>query len=132
LLLGKLIVVRTIMRLKILSIESDALNPSDSGTPEDLAEFDVLVEVLLYEENRETNDMLFEFTVASPVALVKRPVGGFIQPTLILDEFSWQVIRQHVEKLLMHVLSCESWECVVFKFSGLMRPSSPSSYDWKF
>jgi len=120
------------MKLKILSIESDDLDPSDTGTPDDSEEFDVLVEVLLYEENRETNDMYFEFTVASPRALAKRPAGGFIQPTLILNEFTWPVIKEHVEKLLMHTLSCESWECVAFRFSGLMRPSSPSSYDWQF
>ena len=120
------------MKLRISSINCDDLEPSNSGHPESDDDFDLLFEVDLYEENKETNCMYFEFTVASPKALARRETGSFMPPTLVLETFSWSRIAQHIEKLLMYVHSCDSWECVAFHFAGLMRPASPSAYNWRF
>jgi hypothetical protein len=120
------------MNLKILTIGCKDSEDAENWQPSDPDDFDVTVEVLLYDKQRETESMYFEFTVASPVAIGKRCVGGFVPPTLLLGQFIWSDIRRHIERLLMHVKSCDSWECVAFRLGGYMRPSSISSYDWKF
>ena len=118
------------MTLQILSIQSDELEPKESGFPDSLEEFDVLVEVELCFKNQETNSMYFEFYVASPLAQMKRSTGGFLPPTLLVDEFDWKLIRKHVEKSLMQALNCKTWDGVVIRLNGLLRPSSPSCYKW--
>ncbi len=72
------------MKLKISTINCDDLKPSDSGQPESDNDFDLLIEVDLYEENEETSSMFFEFTVASPKALARRETECFMPPTLVL------------------------------------------------
>ena len=118
------------MTLRIVSIQSDELEPKESGYPNSLEEFDILIEVELCFKNLKSNSMYFEFYVASPKALMKRSTNGFMPPTLLIDEFDWAIIRRHVEKLLMQTISCKTWDGVMIRLNGLLRPSSPNSYKW--
>jgi len=63
------------MNLKLLSIESDQLDPSDSGYPNDWECFDVRMELDLCFEGHEVDSVFFEFYVASPKALELRPAN---------------------------------------------------------
>ena len=60
------------MDLKILTIGCKDSEDVENWQPSDPDDFDVTVEVLLYDKQRETESMYFEFTVASPVAIGKR------------------------------------------------------------
>jgi hypothetical protein len=118
------------MNLKLLRIQSEDLEPSDSGYPSDWVEFDVKMVVDLCFEGHEADSVFFEFYVASPIALTKRKENSFMPPTLVLKEFDWSVIKNHVAKLLMHVNGSRQWSEVAVKLSGLMRPSSLSCFPW--
>jgi hypothetical protein len=120
------------MDLKILTLTCANSEGGENWQPDDERDFDVPVEVLLYVSQRETESMYFEFTVVSPSAIGKREVGAFVPPTLLLEKFSWPDIRRQIERLLMQVKSCPSWECAAFRLGAYMRPSSMSSYDWQF
>ena len=68
----------------------------------------VVAEALLYDEKAETDSLYFQFLVTSPSMIGKKQPGGFILPTLPLEEFSEGEVRNHIQKLLMQVKSC-SW-----------------------
>jgi hypothetical protein len=122
--------VRTTMKVELLQISSDQLEPSDTGYPENWENFDILIELDLCFENHQANSVYFEFYVASPIALSSRPTNSFMPPTLVLEEFDWKVIKSHINKLLSRVNDCQSWGEVAHKLNGLIRPYDISSIAW--
>jgi hypothetical protein len=118
------------MNIELLGISSDQLEPSDSGYPEDFENFDILIELDLCFENHQADSVFFEFYVASPSALSCRPINCFSPPTLILEEFDWNVIKNRISKLLVHANGSKSWTEVATKLSGQIRPVSFSCFPW--
>ena len=116
------------MNIELLRISSDQLEPSTSGYPSDWEEFDVLMEVDLCFENHQVDSVFFEFYVASPKAIENRAVNSFMPPTLVLEEFDWNVIKCHVSKLLLHANGSHSWAEVATRLSGQIRPTSLSCF----
>jgi hypothetical protein len=111
-------------------VSSDQLEPSNSGYPDDLESFDVLIELDLCFENHQADSVFFEFYVASPKALNSRPINCFSPPTLIIEEFDWSVIKMRVSKLLLHANGSKSWTEVATRLSGQIRPASFSCFPW--
>lgn len=116
------------MKLKLLRIYSDELNPVGAELPKDGERFDVRVEVDVCFEGHEVDSVFFEFYVASPNALLSRAVNTFMPPTLILEEFNWAEINSRVIKLLDHANGATSWQQVAFNLNGQMRPVSMSCF----
>ncbi|MDO6526503.1 Imm8 family immunity protein [Motilimonas sp. 1_MG-2023] len=116
------------MKLKLLRIYSDDLNPAGAGLPRDWERFNVRVEVDVCFEGHEVDSVFFEFYVASPSALLSSAVNTFMPPTLILEEFNWSEIKIRVIKLLAHANGATSWQEVAFKLNGQMRPVSMSCF----
>ena len=56
--------------------------------------FDILIELDLCFENHQADSVFFEFYVASPNAINCRPINCFSPPTLVLEEFDWNVIKR--------------------------------------
>jgi hypothetical protein len=110
------------MKIIVLRISSPDLYPEVAGVPDTLDDFDIRVEVMLAQEGYEGDDISFNFSVVSPSALLRRPCGQFIQNTLLLSEFSWADITRHIERLLMQIYSCHSWECIALRLSPYMLP----------
>jgi len=118
------------MTLQLLSIKSDQLEPADSGYPNDWETFDIQMDVELCFKGHEADSVYFEFYVASHKAISRRPANSFMPPTLVLEEFDWNVIKNHVSKLLLHANSSRNWSEVAVKLCGLMRPESMSCFPW--
>lgn len=110
------------MRLKILRVSSPDLDPEIGGHPEDATDFEINVEVMLVAEGNEAQDVSFQFRCVSPSALARQQAGSFLSNILLMEEFSWQTVAHHIERLLMQVHSCKSWECVALRLSPYMRP----------
>lgn len=111
------------MNLVILRISSPSLKPEVGGLPENVEYFDLEVEVMLAPKDKEADDITFAFSVTSPSALCDRRLGdAFVAHTLVISAFSWAEVCRHVERLLMQVKSCASWECVAFRLAPFMRP----------
>ncbi len=72
-----------------------------SGQEDIENDFAVVAEALLYDEKAETDSLYFQSLVTSPSMIGKRQPGGFILPTLLLEEFSEGEARKHIQKLLM-------------------------------
>ncbi|MBE0388653.1 hypothetical protein PLUTE_a5230 [Pseudoalteromonas luteoviolacea DSM 6061] len=119
---------RDTMNIELLGISSDQLEPSTSGYPSDWEEFDVLMELDLCFENHQTDSVFFEFYVASPKAIENRTINSFMPPTLVLEEFDWNVIKRHISKLLLHANGSNSWAEVVTRLSGQIKPTSLSCF----
>lgn len=118
------------MKIELLQISSEQLEPTDSGYPENWECFDILIELDLCVENNQSNSVYFEFYVSSPSALALRPSNSFMPPTLVLEEFDWNIIKTHVEKLLARANGCNSWGQVALKLDGLIRPYDINSIAW--
>lgn len=116
------------MNIELLRISSDQLEPSGSGLPEDLNNFDILIELDLCFEKHQADSVFFELHVASPQALKDRPINCFSPPTLVLEEFNWDLIKSRVSTLLLHANNSKSWTEVATKLSGYIRPSSLSCF----
>lgn len=112
------------VKLKINGIWTPDLAPAldGEGVPPDLADFAVFVQVSLQEVGQEGTEV-FGFTVCSPSVLRQTEHGSFIAHTLVLDRFSWEGIRERVEKLLIHVESASSWEDVIWRLRGMLSPN---------
>jgi len=112
------------------ALQSDDLDPCDSGYPDDIEDFDILIEIDLCFKNYQANSVFFEFYVASQKALSRRPANSFMPPTLVLDEFNWNAIEKHVVKLLSHISGSKSWPEVAIRLSGQVRPVSMDCFPW--
>jgi hypothetical protein len=110
------------MRLYIQTIWSPDLNPPSEGLPDDVEDFDILIQVLLGESGKPGGEV-FSFSVTSPVALSKTESSRFISHTLVLDSFNWESIQKHLEKLLMHTASCKNWNEVIKRLSEYLKYS---------
>ena len=95
------------MNLQIDDLWSPDLHPPRAGLPAG-AGFDVLVQVSLSEAGQAGEEM-FGFRVCAPSALAETPSGRFVTSTLVLDEFSWELVRRRVEKLLRQCDSASGW-----------------------
>ena len=104
------------MKLEITALWSPDLDPPSEGVPSDLEDFEVLMQVAVSEVGRPGEEV-FGFTVCSPSALARVTTDRFFSHTLVLDRFSWSRLKQCLEKLFLHVDSCEDWECVLKKLS---------------
>ncbi|MBA6399869.1 Imm8 family immunity protein [Colwellia sp. BRX10-4] len=118
------------MNIELLDLSSDQLDSCNSAYPDDLENFDILIELDLCFENHQADSVFFEFYVASPNALTLRPINCFSPPTLILEEFDWTVIKSRVTKLLLHANGCKTWTEVATRLSGQIRPVSLSCFPW--
>jgi len=110
------------MDLVLLRLSSPDLEPEVGGMPDDRHHFRIEIEVMLAPVGRESDDVVFSFSAVSPSALITDPMNAFISNTLVLSEFSWSEVRRHIERLLMQVQSCSTWECVAYRLAGYMRP----------
>jgi hypothetical protein len=109
------------MNIVLLRLSSFDVDPNVGGMPGDRNNFRVQVEAMLAPAGREGDDVTFAFTVVSPSQLLEAP-DGFITDTLVIPIFSWNDIRRRVDRLLMQVRSCTTWECVAYRLAGHMRP----------
>ena len=110
------------MKLEIQTIWSPNLNPPSEGLPDDLVDFEIFMQVSLGEAGKPGGEV-FTFNVSSPSALAKIESNRFISHTLVLDSFDWERINKRLEKLLLHTVSCMSWNEVIKSLSGYLRYS---------
>jgi hypothetical protein len=108
------------MQLEIKTMWSPDLTPPSSGLPPDLAHFALLMQVELSEKEQSGGEV-FSFTVCSPSSLAQTSSGTFVQTTLVLNQFSWQVVQDRLEKLIAQCYSCENWSDVVNTLSGYLQ-----------
>jgi hypothetical protein len=84
------------------------------------------MEVDLCFEDHEFDSVFFEFFVTSPMALAKRQGNSFMPPTLVLKEFDWVAIKNHVTKLLMHAYARSKGTILIFLHLLLNSPHATS------
>ena len=109
------------MRLKLLRISSSDLNPPDKGMPDDPTDCDVELEIELCPEGHEHDSEYFCLYVATPPALSRR-APGFLQPTLLLNEFRWSEIENRIKKLLQYSEDSRNWDAALVKMGGHLQP----------
>jgi Immunity protein 8 len=107
------------MKLEIQTIWSPDLDPPSGGTPEDNENFDIWVQVSLGEIGKPGSEV-FGLSVTSPEALASKKQERFLSHVLVLNCFSWEIIRKKIEKLLSHTQGCDSWEDVIITLTGLL------------
>ena len=107
------------MRLEIAGLRSPDLDLED-GVPNDLAHFEVFVEVTLREPGRPGSGV-FHLPVASPSAVAQWPSGRFVAHTLLPDRFSWAAVQACVDNVLLHARGASSWDDVIRRFAGLVQ-----------
>lgn len=110
------------MKLEIKTIWSPDLNPPSEGLPDDVEDFDILMQVSLGEIGKPGEEV-FNFSVISPFALSKLESNRFISHTFVLDSFEWSVIRKSLEKLLMHTAACKNWNEAIKSLSDYLKYS---------
>ena len=103
---------------------SPDLDPVDEGEgrPPDLADFHIYVQAAI-EEVGQPGHEVFGFTVCSPSELARTEPGTFVTATLVLERFSWEAVRERLDKLLMHTRSAETWSEVIERLSGVLSYS---------
>jgi hypothetical protein len=89
------------MDLEIRSLWSSDLNPPSEGTPEDVENYSVYVQLSIGERGQRGAEV-FGLTVCSPSQL-RAEDGQFVTHTLVMRAFSWKALRSRLEKLLRHV-----------------------------
>ena len=104
------------MNLEIQSIWSPDLNPPSNGLPENVLDFDVFIQMRIGEVDKSGSEV-FGCRVCSTSTLSKSEYGQFISHTLVVKQFDWSEIEKRIEKLLLHVSSCATWDCVIKKLS---------------
>ena len=110
------------MKLEIQTIWSPDLSPPSEGLPDDLEDFDILMQVSLAEAGKPGGEV-FSFNVSSPSALVRLESNRFISHTPVLESFNWKSIKNRIEKLLSHTASCRDWNEVIKNLSGYLKHS---------
>jgi hypothetical protein len=110
------------MKIEIQTIWSPDLNPPSEGLPDDLEDFDLLMQVSLGEAGKPGGEV-FSFSVSSPSALAKIEPNRFVGHTLVLDYFRWESIKYRLEKLFTHTESCASWIEVINRLAGYLKYS---------
>lgn len=108
------------MELEITALWSPDLDPPSEGTPADPEDFEILMQVAVSEVGNPGEE-IFGFTICSASALKRVKSNRFVSHTLVLDRFSWSSVRQRLQKLFLHVDSCEDWECVLRKLSCCLK-----------
>ncbi len=108
------------MKLLIEDLWSPDLAPPSFGLPANLASFRVFVQVALAQQG-EPGREVFEFTVAPADRLAATEDGAFVSHVLVLNDFSWAVIRERLEKLLRHTESCANWQDAIRVLAGYLR-----------
>lgn len=110
------------MKLEIQTIWSPDLNPPSEGLPDDLEDFDILMQVSVSEAGKPGGEV-FSFNVTSPSSLAQIVSNRFISHTLVLDYFDWESIQKRLAKLLKHTASCRNWSEVIKSLSGYLKYS---------
>lgn len=100
---------------------SPDLNPPSEGTPEDLNNFSIILQISIGEVGKPGGEV-FSLTVCSP-SMIEKESGLFIQHTLVLDKFDWEIVNRRIEKLLTLVQNSTSWNEVILKLAGLLHYS---------
>jgi hypothetical protein len=108
------------MQLQIVDMWSPDLMPPSSGLPEDPENFAVAIQVYLSEKG-QNGGAVFNFNVWSPSAIANTYSGTFLLDTLVFDRFSWEAVRNRLEKLLLHCQSCKSWNEVILSLCGYLH-----------
>lgn len=108
------------MKLEVQTLWSADVDPPSGGMPTDVEDFNVGVQVSLGEVGQPGGEV-FSFTACSPSALGRTGDGRFISHTLLITAFDWVVIKARIEKLLLHVSSCESWAQAIQRLSPFLR-----------
>lgn len=101
---------------------SPDLDPPSTGIPDNLASFELLMQVCLGELGSPGSEV-FGFTVCSPDKLALAESGQFFSHILVLDTFSWDTVLSRVKKLLLHTESCRTWNDVIGVLSGCLAYS---------
>lgn len=110
------------MNLVIQDIWSPDLKPPSEGQPDDLENYRVLIQVALSEVGHNGREM-FGLTVTSPSKCAAIEPPAFITHTLVLNSFSWELVRAHIEKLLRHCSSADNWDQAIRILSPYLRYS---------
>lgn len=110
------------MNLEIQSIWSPDLNPPSEGYPEDVFDFEVLLQVSIGEVGKPGGEV-FALAVCSSKALLKTESGEFLNNTLVIEKFDWMIIQNRITKLLSFCQSASSWKEVILRLSGCLRYS---------
>jgi hypothetical protein len=108
------------MNLALEDMWSPDLDPPSSGLPDDLSDFDVFMHMSLNEVGTSGAEV-FSFQVMSPSALARTAPGRFLSHVLVLEQFSWNQIQTHLEKLLRHTRGCSTWDCVLLTLSSYVH-----------
>ena len=109
------------MNLELQTMWSPDLDLPSEGKPQDVNNFSILLQLSIGEKGKPGGEV-FSLTVCSP-SMLEIESGMFIQNTLVIDTFSWVIIKKRIEKLLTHVQGSSSWKEVILKLAGLLHYS---------
>jgi hypothetical protein len=109
------------MKLEIQNIWSADL-PSLDGYPENIYDFQVGIQLSIGEVGKPGGEV-FYLTVISPNALSRIEPGIFLDNTLVIDEFDWDVIRRRITKLFSFCQNATDWKEVILRLAGCLRYS---------
>ena len=109
------------MKLRIAQLWSPDLDPPSSGTPVD-RDFDLLLNASVAEVGQEGAEV-FECRVCTPSALAATPGGRFVTATLVLDDFSWEAVRERLATLLRQCDGSADWGEAIRRLSPYLRYS---------
>jgi hypothetical protein len=114
------------MDLEIRSLWSPDLNPPSEGTPEDVEDYSVFVQLSLGERGQPGTEV-FGLKVCSPSQL-RAEDGQFVTHTLVMRAFSWESLRSRLEKLLRQVGATRAthWTEVVGRLKPYLHASDSS------
>lgn len=110
------------MKLTVQKLWSPDLDPPSEGFPDDIENFDVLMQVSLGEKEKLGSEV-FSFSVTSASALSRVEANRFVSHVLVMDYFDWTQIHKCINKLLLHTESCKNWHDVIKKLSGCLKYS---------
>ena len=84
--------------------------------------FKVLIQITLAERTGSGGET-FELIVCSPNKLAETEPGLFINNTLVIEKFDWDVIKNRIRNLLSFCRGSSSWKEVILKLSGYLKYS---------
>ena len=109
------------MNLQINHLWSPDLDPPGSGLPTESG-FDVLLQVSLSEVG-QAGEEVFGCRVCAPSVLGETPSGRFVTSTLVLDEFSWDLVHRRLETLLRQCDSSSNWSDAIARLRPYLSHS---------
>lgn len=93
------------MKLILDHVSIEDVDIGNDG-PEDPRDFDLIMNAVIGDERKGTY-CSFSFRLCSPSRLGVTENGVFINNTLVMHNFSWEGVRDRLERLFSHAQSCE-------------------------